>query len=106
MKLVGGDSGRYEHETFVDEVLLAPSERAIVDVLFDSPGVFTSSTAHPDHTLRPRHRSPSTDEPSRPILASTEFERAAHQRGDDGRTGPGIDADRDRAPTRRWPSSR
>lgn len=28
MKLVGGDSGRYEHETFVDDVLLAPSERS------------------------------------------------------------------------------
>jgi FtsP/CotA-like multicopper oxidase with cupredoxin domain len=38
MKLVGGDSGRYEHEVFVDEVLLAPSERAIVDVLFDKAG--------------------------------------------------------------------
>jgi FtsP/CotA-like multicopper oxidase with cupredoxin domain len=38
MKLVGGDSGRYERETFVDEVLLAPSERAVVDVLFDTPG--------------------------------------------------------------------
>src|SRR5206468_9733401 len=29
MKLVGGDSGRYEHEAFVDAVLLAPSERAV-----------------------------------------------------------------------------
>jgi FtsP/CotA-like multicopper oxidase with cupredoxin domain len=38
MKLVGGDSGRVERETFVDEVLLAPSERAIVDVLFIEPG--------------------------------------------------------------------
>ena len=38
MKLVGGDSGRYEHETFVEEVMLAPSERAVVDVLFESPG--------------------------------------------------------------------
>src|SRR5437868_12378564 len=38
MKLVGGDSGRYEQETFVDEVLLAPSERAVVDVLFDTAG--------------------------------------------------------------------
>jgi FtsP/CotA-like multicopper oxidase with cupredoxin domain len=37
-KLVGGDSGRYERETFVDEVLLAPSERAVVDVLFDAEG--------------------------------------------------------------------
>jgi FtsP/CotA-like multicopper oxidase with cupredoxin domain len=38
MKLIGGDSGRYERETFVDEVLLSPSERAVVDVLFDTPG--------------------------------------------------------------------
>ena len=29
MKLVGGDSGRYERETFVEDVLLAPSERAV-----------------------------------------------------------------------------
>ena len=38
MKLVGGDSGRYEHEMFVEEVLLAPSERAIVDVRFERAG--------------------------------------------------------------------
>jgi FtsP/CotA-like multicopper oxidase with cupredoxin domain len=38
MKLVGGDSGRYEQETFVDEVLLSPSERAVIDVLFDAAG--------------------------------------------------------------------
>jgi FtsP/CotA-like multicopper oxidase with cupredoxin domain len=38
MKLVGGDSGRYEREEFVSEVLLAPSERVLVDVLFDSGG--------------------------------------------------------------------
>jgi FtsP/CotA-like multicopper oxidase with cupredoxin domain len=38
MKLVGGDSGRYERESFVDDVLIAPSERAVVDVLFDSLG--------------------------------------------------------------------
>jgi FtsP/CotA-like multicopper oxidase with cupredoxin domain len=37
-KLVGGDSGRYERETFVDEVLLAPSERAVLDVLFEDVG--------------------------------------------------------------------
>jgi FtsP/CotA-like multicopper oxidase with cupredoxin domain len=38
MKLVGGDSGRYERESFVDEVMLAPSERAVVDVLFETIG--------------------------------------------------------------------
>jgi FtsP/CotA-like multicopper oxidase with cupredoxin domain len=38
MKLVGGDSGHVEHEQFVDDVVLAPSERVVVDVLFDEPG--------------------------------------------------------------------
>src|SRR5437763_1531571 len=34
MKLVGADAGHYEHEEFVEEVLIAPSERVVVDVLF------------------------------------------------------------------------
>ena len=38
MKLVGGDSGRCEQEAFIDSVIVAPSERAVVDVLFDSAG--------------------------------------------------------------------
>jgi FtsP/CotA-like multicopper oxidase with cupredoxin domain len=38
MKLVGGDSGHVEHEQFVDDVVLAPSERVVVDVLFDQAG--------------------------------------------------------------------
>jgi FtsP/CotA-like multicopper oxidase with cupredoxin domain len=41
MKLVGGDSGHYERETFVDEILLSPSERYVVDVLFERPGDYT-----------------------------------------------------------------
>jgi FtsP/CotA-like multicopper oxidase with cupredoxin domain len=47
-KLVGGDSGRYERETFVDAVLLAPSERAVVDVLFDTPGEVRLEHRTPD----------------------------------------------------------
>jgi FtsP/CotA-like multicopper oxidase with cupredoxin domain len=38
MKLVGGDSGHVEHEQFVEDVVLAPSERVVVDVLFDQAG--------------------------------------------------------------------
>jgi FtsP/CotA-like multicopper oxidase with cupredoxin domain len=41
MKLVGSDCGRYEYEQLVDAVVLAPSERGIVDVRFDSVGYFT-----------------------------------------------------------------
>jgi FtsP/CotA-like multicopper oxidase with cupredoxin domain len=48
MKLVGGDSGRCEHEQFVEEVVLAPSERAIVDVLFAEPGELTLEHHTPD----------------------------------------------------------
>jgi len=50
MKLVGGDSGRYEHETILEEVLLAPSERAIVDVLFETPGTFSLDHRTPQRT--------------------------------------------------------
>ena len=41
MKLVGGDSGHVEHEQFVDDVVIAPSERVVVDVLFERPGDVT-----------------------------------------------------------------
>jgi FtsP/CotA-like multicopper oxidase with cupredoxin domain len=68
MKLVGGDSGRVEHEEFISEVLLSPSERAVVDVLFDRPG-----------QLELQHRTPGrarrlatitvTPEPASPSLA-------------------------------------
>ena len=49
VKLVGGDSGRYERETFVEEVLLAPSERAVLDVLFDTAGDVRLEHRTPDH---------------------------------------------------------
>jgi FtsP/CotA-like multicopper oxidase with cupredoxin domain len=38
MKLVGGDSGRCEHEQLVESIIVAPSERVVVDVLFDAHG--------------------------------------------------------------------
>ena len=54
MKLVGGDSGRVEREEFIDEILLSPSERAIVDVLFDQPGEVDPREPHPRSHLRAR----------------------------------------------------
>src|SRR5215831_3961813 len=52
MKLVGGDSGRVEHEEFVSEVILAPSERAVVDVLFVQPGQLELQHRTPDRAYR------------------------------------------------------
>ncbi len=48
MKLVGGDSGHVEHEQFVDDVVLAPSERVVVDVLFDQAGELTLEHRTPE----------------------------------------------------------
>src|SRR3954462_1093037 len=52
MKLVGGDSGRVEHEQFVEDVILAPSERVVVDVLFDQPGELVLEHRTPEKTYR------------------------------------------------------
>ena len=58
MKLVGGDSGRVEREEFIDEILLSPSERAIVDVLLRRAGRGDPRKPHPGPHLRarPNHR--------------------------------------------------
>jgi FtsP/CotA-like multicopper oxidase with cupredoxin domain len=52
LKLVGGDSGRYEREEVVERVLIAPSERAVVDVLFERPGELHLEHYTPKRTYR------------------------------------------------------
>ena len=52
MKLVGADAGHYEHEELVDEILLAPSERVVVDALFTEPGELELQHRTPDHAYR------------------------------------------------------
>jgi FtsP/CotA-like multicopper oxidase with cupredoxin domain len=52
MKLVGGDSGRVEHEQFVDEVVLAPSERVVVDTLFEQRGELALVHQTPDRVYQ------------------------------------------------------
>ena len=52
MKLVGGDSGHIENEQFVDDVVLAPSERVVVDVLFDQPGELALEHRTPGRVYR------------------------------------------------------
>ena len=68
MKLVGGDSGRYEREQFVEGVLLAPSERAVVDVLFEEPGHRTLEHRTP-HRTYPLATIAVGDERAEPSLA-------------------------------------
>lgn len=58
MKRVGGDSGHYEREEFVEGVIVAPSERVVVDVLLDEPGELTveHQNARPDLPVGDDHR--------------------------------------------------
>lgn len=68
MKLVGGDSGRVEREEFVESVVVAPSERVTVDVLFVQSGRVTL-----EHRTPERAYALATfdvgDEPAAPALA-------------------------------------
>ncbi|HZI44762.1 MAG TPA: multicopper oxidase domain-containing protein [Ilumatobacter sp.] len=52
MKMVAGDNGRYEREEWVEAVLVAPSERAVVDVAFPQPGSFPIEHRTPTRTYR------------------------------------------------------
>jgi len=52
MKLVGADAGHYEREELVDEVMLAPSERVVVDVLFPKTGNLDLEHKTPERTYR------------------------------------------------------
>lgn len=70
MKLVGGDSGRVEHEAFVEELLVAPSERAALDVLLDRPGELELRHQTPDRTYT-LARITVRDEPAEPPLVDT-----------------------------------
>ncbi|MFL5973168.1 MAG: multicopper oxidase domain-containing protein [Gaiellaceae bacterium] len=86
MKLVGADSGHYEREEFVEEVLIAPSERVVIDVLFGEPGELTLEHKTPDRTYRLAAITV-MDEPADPTLA--------HQH-EAVRTSPDLVAERER----------
>jgi FtsP/CotA-like multicopper oxidase with cupredoxin domain len=73
LKLVGADSGHYEHEELVEEVLLAPSERVVVDVLFPEAGELELEHRTPERTYRLASIAVA-DEPAEPLLAD-EFGR-------------------------------
>jgi len=73
MKLVGADAGHYEREEFVEEVLLAPSERVVVDVLFPETGELELQHRTPDRTYRLASVSVADEQPEQSF--SEEFER-------------------------------
>src|SRR4051794_39529452 len=97
MKLVGGDSGHVEREQFVDEVILAPSERIVVDVLFGEPGELTLEHQTPERIYQLAAISVS-EQPAEPSFEA-EFEvlRAnADMVAERERIAPHLDAEPDK----------
>jgi FtsP/CotA-like multicopper oxidase with cupredoxin domain len=78
IKLVGADAGHYEHETFVEEVLLAPSERVVLDVLFPDAGELELQHRTPEHTYRLASITVTGDEPEQSF--ADEFARLRSNR--------------------------
>jgi FtsP/CotA-like multicopper oxidase with cupredoxin domain len=76
MKLVGGDSGRSEREEFVSSVIVAPSERVVVDVLFERAGELTLEHRTPGRTYA-LATIDVNDEPAAPSLTE-QFETLRH----------------------------
>lgn len=52
MKLVGADIGRYAREKFVENVVLAPGERRVVEVYFEKAGTLPIEHKTPKKTYR------------------------------------------------------
>jgi len=48
MKLVGGDGGATEREEWKDAVIIGPSERSVIEVLFEKEGSYTMQNKTPD----------------------------------------------------------
>ena len=103
MKLVGGDSGRVEHEQFVEDVILAPSERVVVDVLFDRAGELALEHHTPDR-IYPLAAITVSENPAEPPLAE-QFAVAAHRPGDGRRARARSRRIWRPSRTRRWRSS-
>jgi FtsP/CotA-like multicopper oxidase with cupredoxin domain len=97
MKLVGGDSGRHEHEQPVESVVLAPSERVVVDVLFDEPGRRTLEHRTPGRTY-PLATIEVGEEPASPLPAEFDVLRHNPEWADEReRLAPYLDAPPDKS---------
>ncbi|MEK6910575.1 MAG: multicopper oxidase family protein [Nanoarchaeota archaeon] len=50
LKVIGSDGGNYEKEFLADSVIISPSERSVVEALFDKPGNYNILHTNPDKT--------------------------------------------------------
>lgn len=55
LKLVGADQGKYEHETFVDSILISPAERVVVEAYFPKTGDYVLTHTEPTGGIELAH---------------------------------------------------
>lgn len=49
LKLIGSDGGNYERESFVNSIILSPSERGVVEAIFEKPGLYPILHINPEN---------------------------------------------------------
>jgi FtsP/CotA-like multicopper oxidase with cupredoxin domain len=97
IKLVGGDSGRYEREQFVESVILAPSERGVIDVLFEQPGQLTLEHRTPERTYALATIEVAAEPATPPLAEQFDILRRNHEWvGERARLAPYFDAPPDK----------
>jgi FtsP/CotA-like multicopper oxidase with cupredoxin domain len=97
MKLVGRDSGHVEREELVEDVVLAPSERVVIDVLFDRVGELTLEHRTPGRVY-PLAAIQVSDEQAEPSLAEqfSELRTNADMEAERTRIAPYLEAEPDK----------
>lgn len=85
IKRVGDDNGRVEHEEFVDHLVMSPSERTIVDVLFEHAGEYviehqSSTNTYTLGTIEVREQSPKVSYSTEFATLRTDVELEAERR--------------------------
>ncbi len=50
LKAVAGDDSKYERDLYTNELIIGPSERQVVDVLFEKPGTYQIQNKTPNKT--------------------------------------------------------
>jgi FtsP/CotA-like multicopper oxidase with cupredoxin domain len=97
MKLVGADSGHYEREELVEQILIAPSERIVVDVLFAEAGTRTLEHQTPERAYRLATIAVSGDDAEPPLADDFErFRTNADMVSERNRVEPYLDSEPDK----------
>ncbi|MCI0566391.1 multicopper oxidase family protein [bacterium] len=79
LKLVGADNGAYERASFIDSVVISPSERAIIDIFIPNAGIYEIQNKTPNRVYALGTISAKSDHPD--ISYAREFDALQTNQG-------------------------